>query len=297
MEKITLRILGGIGNQMFQLATAYAIAKKKGWDLCIDTSRFKTHTFGSQQEMQDAFDAISVHIPHTKTVPKWHLYRQKKGIFKAFFRLYESYLKRREVIFMDDVNVHAYHQDIHAIQPNTVLKGYFQSYRYFHPVQDTLQKAFDLPIGHMAQRILQDIHRQSCPVAIHYRDYHDPDQGDIDIAHIFGVLDTEYYNTAIQHIKQQYPKATFNVFSNRPETARKIFADCNIIAYPPENSWDDMMLMTHCHHLIMGNSSYSWWAGYLNRHKNPTIITEKQWGNLLKDKCTDDIFLPDWVKI
>ena len=206
-------------------------------------------------------------------------------------------MKWQENIFSDGEYVHLYNPTITTIRPNTILQGYFQSYKYFEHIKNHIQTAFDMPISASAQQTLQQVTQDSCPVAIHYRDYSDPSQGNTHIADAFGILPTSYYNKAMEYIRHRHPNATFYVFSNRPQIAKNIFQGCHIANYNPENFWDDMMVMTHCHHLIMGNSSYSWWAGYLNRHKNPTIITEKQWGNLLKDKCTEDIFLPDWIKI
>ena len=294
MSHITLRLLGGTGNQMFQIATAYAIAQQKNWDLHIDATGFSWYEFGSHKNL----DLIkNIRLPYTEIVPKWHTYKQARGLKRPFMRLYASILKRRESIFTDGDNIHVYHANIQNIKPDTILKGYFQSYKYFDPIKSDMHHIFDLPISPPAQSVLSQIQQQTCPVAIHYRDYSDPNQGSQDIADTFGILDISYYKKSIEYIKNLYPNATFNVFSNRPESAKKLFTDYTIIDYNPDTYWDDMMVMTHCHHLIMGNSSYSWWAGYLNRHKNPIIITEKNWGNLLKNKHTSDIFLPDWVQI
>lgn len=63
-------------------------------------------------------------------------------------------------------------------------------------------------------------------------------------------------------------------------------------AYESDNyTLDDLFLMSHCKHMIMANSSYSWWAAWLNQYKQKTVICPElgMWKG--------DFYPDDWIKI
>ena len=71
-----------------------------------------------------------------------------------------------------------------------------------------------------------------------------------------------------------------------------IFIDHN----KEENSWKDMLLMSSCRHAIIANSSFSWWAAWLNTHPEKIIIAPKHWFKT-KDLDTTTLLPEEWIKI
>jgi hypothetical protein len=54
-----------------------------------------------------------------------------------------------------------------------------------------------------------------------------------------------------------------------------------------------MHLMSLCKHNITANSSFSWWAAWLNQYKNKIVIAPKQW---FVDK-ENEVACDNWIKL
>lgn len=54
---------------------------------------------------------------------------------------------------------------------------------------------------------------------------------------------------------------------------------------------EDLFLMSKCRHQIIANSSYSWWAAWLNTNHNKVVICPevKSW--------EDDFYPENWIRI
>ena len=61
-----------------------------------------------------------------------------------------------------------------------------------------------------------------------------------------------------------------------------------------EDSWQDMMLMSHCKHHIICNSTFSWWGAWLNPRENKTVIMPERW---FRHCETPDICPDKWIKV
>ena len=136
--------------------------------------------------------------------------------------------------------------------------------------------------------------------AIHFRSY---TFNGIDDSNHIGMMDFDYYQQAIQIILEKEPKSVFYVFSDNIQGCKKVFdrfRNINIqyVEYKRTYNWEDMFLMSKFKNNIIGNSSYSWWAAYLNEHPQKIVVAPKSWGNLLKGREQDnDLFPQDWITI
>jgi hypothetical protein len=72
----------------------------------------------------------------------------------------------------------------------------------------------------------------------------------------------------------------------------KIFIDHN----KEENSWKDMLLMSSCSHTIIANSSFSWWAAWLNTNPEKIVIAPKIWF-ADTEKDTNDLIPSQWIRL
>jgi hypothetical protein len=187
-------------------------------------------------------------------------------------------------------------EHVFLLNNDTYYNGYWQSHKYFSNIEDLIRKKFEFHVIQSEKNLkcLEKI-SSSNSVSIHIRlgDY-------INNPVYTGICTMEYYRKAIDYIKENVANPVFYIFSNDiTGTINNMgilndsyFIDWNI----GENSYLDMYLMSKCKHNIIANSSFSWWAAWLNANINKIIIAPNRWIN---DDRVDinDILLPDWIKL
>lgn len=161
------------------------------------------------------------------------------------------------------------------------IKGYFQSEKYFSI--DIIRKYFEF----------NDLGLQlpdGCTCSIHVRrtDYlkfpdHHP------------VQSMSYYNAAMD-IMRSNGVQKFLLFSDDMEWCKNNFKD--VIFVESQNDIQDMCLMSMCHNNIITNSSFSWWASWLNTNESKKIIAPSRWfGSAMDGTITSDLYCSNWTVI
>ena len=152
--------------------------------------------------------------------------------------------------------------------------------RYFesHASQVAQDFKFTAPMSKQTAELAQQIQGVEA-VAVHLRlgDY----ASDPKIKAVHGLLPLDYYRRAAATILERVPRAVFFIFSDDPEYARKnVSLSPNQIVAPSDRSrpdHDDMRLMSLCKHLIIANSTFSWWAAWLCANPSKLVIAPTQW--------------------
>jgi hypothetical protein len=182
---------------------------------------------------------------------------------------------------------------------NIYFNGYFQSEKYFIKRREDLLKIFKFPkLDDKNEGIKTKISNHQNSVSIHIR------RGDYlkdEIKKYHGILDEDYYNSAIKIIQEKYKDAQFFVFSDDENFVKKKYnhlENFNIIEGNTENSWKDMALMTYCKHHVIANSSFSWWGAWLSSAENSLKIAPKNWFNPQFAMFDINDFIPkNWIKL
>ena len=110
------------------------------------------------------------------------------------------------------------------------------------------------------------------------------------------VCNYEYYLNAIKKIKYFNSKAIFYIFSDDSNYAKNILSKLDIKYRLVDNNFNNavnLYLMSHCKDNIIANSSFSWWAAYLNNNKNKKIISPKKWFT----NFNKSLALKEWIVI
>ena len=285
-----VKIDGGIGNQLFQIASAYGIAKRAGMEMAVI-----------------AYGCHSTHIPNP--------YDYFQTIFKNVPHIYHNRLTIQQTFQEPERVCWSYLPDIvttmGAQACPTMLKGYFQNLSYFREYQDDIRamflrqdilngltKRFDSDSNKSLVRGVKPSNLKTPEVEdrmslaksyfLHIR------RGDYVNNKRYWIDSDKYYRAAIDHILVKDPHAHFYVFSNDIEYCKqyhvlgsyqdKTFVD-NL------NEVESLYLMSLCQRGgICANSTYSWWGAYLNSNPEKTVIFPKRWFNL-PGWPFDDIFL------
>lgn len=258
---ITCKLQGGIGNQMFQIATTYSLALKNN-----DKAVFN---FNDCYTPNQGFSAS----------------KYKNSLFKNI-----------EEITNYDGFLHHYNEPKFSFNKipyinNLILEGYYQTSLYFKEHKKEIIDLFfinPVDINYIKERYNDIDFNNTVSVHVRRGDYLKfPD------FHIGCTLD--YYKEAINYFNNK----NFIFVSDDIEWCKENFKGENYYFSDLNNEILDLTLMTICEHNIIANSSFSWWGAYLNKNENKKVIAPKTWfgNNPNAPKDTQDVYCENWIKI
>ena len=292
MSDVVIRLVGGLGNQMFQYAAAKAVALRSGAELVLDLSWFSTVS-----DRQYALGPLSVSAHTLGDMPPkgtpGHLLKETQY---RLARYTERYFLRRPVFHEKHFHFDPAMLDVHA---PVHLEGYFQSEKYFLEYRDQIASEFKLasPPGHLAQAILEKMATHDA-ISLHVRrgDY----AADATTSAYHGLCSLEYYYRGLGYISEGLSNPHCYVFSDDPEWVRANFSPplpmTIMDIHGPHEAHEDLRLMTACKHFVVANSSFSWWGAWLSANPEKIVVAPSRWFEG-SSSDTKDLIPPGWVKL
>lgn len=287
---ITMRIKGGLGNQLFQYAAAYSLAKRLNQPFQFDVAFTNNMTARTYK-----FSELNVDVDTTvsdKLLPKKIRFIKNKYINKLCRVLNLSKHKCEDYLYWIETK-DIWQPDFFTIETgNLYVDGYFQSEEYFKDFRTDLLKQFTprYSLEDDYQKILFEIKRVNA-VAVHVR------RGDFkkDNNPFHYLLDEQYYQNAVKYVKKCVNNPVFFVFSNDMNWVKENIGksiDFKFVNLKSVHSdVDELMLMKNCNHIIAANSTFSWWAAWLNeKEEGIKIVPRKKYG-------MDRMIPENWIKI
>lgn len=282
---IITRLHGRLGNQMFQYAAGRALADRLGVSLTLDSRGAELRGEGVLTRVFDLDLATPDILPPL---------RQRAPLGYALWRGLGQHLGtgpklRREVGL-------GYNPDFVDWSDNSYLHGYWQSERYFAQSAELIRRDFTFPEysnqqnAEMAARI-----GETNAISLHVR------RGDYLTLAAHVLCDQAYYEAALAQVLDGLKgQPTVYVFSDDPQWAKenlplpcdKVVVDFN----GADTDYEDMRLMSLCKHNIIGNSSFSWWAAWLNQTPDRRVAGPAKWFGDPKLN-NPDILPPGWLRI
>jgi hypothetical protein len=269
---IYVEIMGGLGNQLFQIfcGIAYSIENKV---------QFKINA--------NKYDVL-----------------QRPTYFKNFLK------NLSEFIIHETLSIQTYRENLEftfekipTMTQDFVLYGYYQSYKYFNNHFDDICKMIDL--NSQQETIFKKnnllLSGAKKPISIHFRigDY-------IHIKNTHPILNIEYYIDSIHYLKTKLPnfeenyyllifgefcddmQIMYNIEIIKNHTNIEIIkCDYNIPDY------EQLLLMSLCSHNIIANSTFSWWGAYLNKNCNKIVCYPSKWIGFTDNVL--DLFPETWT--
>ncbi len=276
---ITIYLMGGLGNQLFQIAhcMAYALRNKKAF--------FFTYS-----------DQLLIGEPRPTY---WNNFlKHLKSFTKEVIPNQNQIVRVNEPQF-EYIN---YPQNMDNIE----FFGYFQSYKYFEDQFANILKLIrfytfrDSIFAKFPYKLNKPI------ISLHIRlgDYKHKQQ-------YHPVMPVSYYVNALKHILKSQKSTDFSVLyfyelddielvnNDYLSKLKTVFPDLNFISVDNNlEDWEQMVLMSCCSHNIIANSSFSWWGAYLNQNENKIVCYPETWfGPSMGNKKLDDLFPKNWVKV
>jgi hypothetical protein len=259
-REVSAILMGGLGNYMFQIAAAYSYAK-----------RYDVHVGFNCQESIGSHQHVTEYQNNVL-----------KGINLYYTRKYQP-LQHSERGF--------HYQEIPKYDKSILLYGYFQSEKYFKDYEDDIRKLFmsyKIELDDKIKDIIEN--KNSCSIHVRRGDYlKSPDY--------HPTQNMNYYMKAIKKIPKD---SIFLIFSDDIQWCKENFPDLpeKFIFIEGNKDYEDLFMMSHCKNNIICNSTFSWWAAWLNNNKEKIVIAPSVWfGKAYSNYDTKDIYCDGWIKI
>lgn len=292
-RKVVVRLMGGLGNQLFQYAAARALALDRDADLYLDIRWFTGET--SRNFELDQF-AIEANLLREGGPPRYP--GPRDGIRPRLARRVGRLIAPSD---QPQIVQESLGDDLHSTpqrEKDVYLIGYWQSPHLFmnhwRTIRDELRPS--KPLSDRTQELMEQM-RDRTSVAVHVR------RGDFverpEIARIHHVCDPAYYSTAIARVVSMINQPTFFVFSDDTEWAGQhvrhraaVYVD-----HPERSSYEDLMAMTACKAHIISNSTFGWWGAWLGQSgARGLVIAPHLWSNRPGAE-SPDLIPPTWIRL
>lgn len=291
---VIVKILGGLGNQMFSYACGRALAEKHNTELLLDLSEYTDY---SRPYMLDQFNIhYTVEAVEYKTTIKIIKYL---GIWlkRIFGTARFCSINGIKPVWEKKST---FDQNILTLSQNVYLQGYWGSEKYFESIKNIIKEEYTLKkeLSANSKKWKKVILNNSSSVSLHIR------RGDyVNVPankKIFVSLDVEYYQRAVEYLKKIAKIEVIFIFSNDIEWCKNMLAFDLPVYYVEGNNedhgYEDMYLMSLCHHNVIANSTFSWWGAWLNSHDDKIVIyPDKFFYDVDKWHDTSDLCPDSWV--
>jgi hypothetical protein len=285
---IIIKIMGGLGNQMFQYSLGRHLSIKNKTELRFDTSFYMTSN--DRKFLLDKFNTKgSVASPEevAKLKPNDVF---SKLIIKYFPSASKHFIKEKSYEFDGKIL---------SAPDNIYVEGYFPSEKYFRDIENIIRE--DLMVrnglGTAGQTMMKTI-SEDCPtVSLHIRrgDYVTNEK--FNRAH--GLCPISYYENAITLIGQRLTNPHYIIFSDDiPWTKENLKLDVphTFVDDGSIPDYEELILMSSCDNHIIANSTFSWWGAWLNPKSDKIVVAPKVW---FADPKLDakDLIPKSWLRI
>ena len=239
--------------------------------------------------------------------------RKKKAYFEEDKRYHP------EIMTWDDIYLEGYWQtekyfeaiedEVRQVYDTDKLVQYFRDHESTCTIKKSPAHSKETNTGQMSMEEWLTRITSTESVSVHVRrgDYLLPENQSL-----FGGICTEaYYKNAMEQMRREHPGCRFYLFTNdkryinerikeyknrhaqkaEPEAADSDWADgigaadsdwtgrIKVVDLEGQDDYAEFVLMSKCKHNILANSSFSWWASYLNHNPDKTVLAPDKWLN------------------
>lgn len=293
---IIVKLKGGLGNQMFQYAAGLALATCKNTSIRIDIETYKILPLANETVRKYELEIFCSKFNIANQYQLSRFIKNRK--FSTLYWIHKFYnlFSKHNIVAEQKLT---FDSEFFNTNSNTYLDGYWVSEKYFSSIPSVIRKEFafrNKPHEHL-NAIIQKI-KSTQSVSVHFRrgDYVFNTQTN----QYHGVCSFDYYDKAVAYISSQITNGFLFIFSDDIGWVKENW-QINIPHIFVENPSyihhsEDMRLMSLCKHNIIANSTYSWWAAWLNENDQKIVIAPSKWLNE-SSQNTKDIIPEKWIKI
>ena len=279
---ITCNLMGGLGNQLFQIFATISYAIKS-------RNQFK---FLNVEQLGDGVSTVRYTFWNT------FFYRLKPFLIDKIED--KIYVIREKGFTFNELPIDE------MINNDLLIFGYFQSYKYFQENYNIIYRLIgvDYLKNNLLRKLSYNEEYLNNVVSMHFRigDYKK-------IQHVHPLMTKDYYDKSLQVIKSKNLNTYFIImYFCEDDDIEDVLLTVNWLKEKYKNftfirgentlsDWEQLLLMSCCHHNIIANSSFSWWGAYFNNHPDKIVCYPSIWFGQTVQYDTSDLCPPKWNKI
>jgi hypothetical protein len=297
VKKVVIKLIGGLGNQMFQYSFGSILEKEFGIEVLYDISFFQNKLEQKGIKTRD-LDILNFPV-NLKAISQNELnFFIGKGKFINLLRC----IKGRPII-IDEFNTEIDFKLFINNSKSVYLLGYFQLFEFYKDHLVFLQNLYSVKCEDVLKdnELLQILkHKETLSIHIRRTDY----VTDEITKKKYCELKSDYYGSALEYLKERTQIDHIFVFSDDILFAKSLMEELKvnnftIISFNQGvNSWKDLVLMSNCTNNIIANSTFSFWGALLNRNSEKMVICPKYWlRDKEKNKKIIGIYPNNWFQI
>jgi len=278
---IYIEIMGGLGNQLFQIFCGIAYSLENRIPFKINANKF---------DLVSPLDNIS----------------QRPTYWNNFLVNLSKFTYQDQATIPTYIEkTHFRFQKIPSITQDFRLHGYYQSYKYFDEQYANICKMINLDNQKAAifekHKMLLDTAKK--PISLHFRigDY-------VKNQTMHPILSNEYYIKSLNYLKSQLPDLEENYYllifgescdnekiAHAIKSIKAIYTIAIVICDYSIPDYEQLLLMSLTSHNIIANSTFSWWGAYFNTNVNKIVCYPSLWNG--SNNNVSDLFPYSWIKI
>lgn len=299
---ITVRLMDGLGNQLFQYALGRKLATSLGAPLQFDTSWYDDRSPPPAQHRALALRdfAVTGHFVAGSDFSRfWTRPASRGGCVRWWLEQALLPPRRRRFVQQDPARFlrgRMFDPRVLDVRAGSYLCGWWISPKYFAGIEPELRREL-VPRERPSARTEAYLAKVAAceSVAIHIR------RGDYMNHPAIGCLGASYYARAIEWLSARIERPKFFVFSDDPAAAREllkgVIAEFEVVKAEPQASPSaDLFVMAACKHFITANSTFSWWGAWLSRNREKKVIAPAHWFVGAR-VVVEDVYPDDWVRM
>jgi hypothetical protein len=251
-------LIGGLGNQLFVAATAYALA------------------LDNNDECGFRFDS------------KMMWYQRGQGNGASYYKttIYKK-LKELPANWKPEFT----YRESSSYKPipyrrNILLDGYFSQLYFDHRKAEVI----DLFKDKDTLNQIRGQFKNSVSIHIRHGDY-------LKSPNIYIQLPLDYYIKALSLLDQKTQIDRIYVLSDDIKWCKANFRDDRIEFIEGFPDYIDLYIMTKCTHNIIANSSFSWWGAYMNENPDHVVYVPAKWFGAKGPQGYEHLFCKNWIRL
>ena len=288
-DSISVRLFGGLGNQIFQYMAGKSLAVDLKCSLHIDTSW-----------LQDGFTHENSSITEFNFYrPDYEFGHAHKNTAHLYLERLVTVASRNSTVLSNLLRINAprgvEYEDLSRLNRGVQLRGYYQSPQYFMKLMESGVVSMEsfglLEPGENFKKECSQIPRDGF-IAVHVRggDYLQKNSD-------YRELSSDYYETALNSFGSEVRNLPKWVFTDDESHAKKVLAsipNLNFLEKKSLTAAESMILMSKAKGIVGANSTFSYWSSIISG-ENSLIFAPKRW--MKKNSLPDNFFPTGWQLI